>query len=83
MTKEKKYFVINTTGYEGYRLASADCNNGKILYNTVKVEENLTLDINMSQIGELQQLLQYFNLEIYALDEQHIRVKVNPRGEAW
>ncbi|MBP3914532.1 hypothetical protein [Clostridium sp.] len=81
MEREKKYFLINTADYKGYRLGSADCDNGKILYNTVRVEENLIFDINISQMGELQRLLQCFNLEISALDGQYIRVKVNPRGE--
>lgn len=83
MEKEKKYFVINTANYKGYRLASAECENGKVLFDTVKVDEELVFETRKSQIGELVQLLPYFNLEIKEVDYEYIKVKVNRKGGSW
>lgn len=83
MDKEKKYFIFNTADYKDYKLASAECDNGKILFDTVKIEEEIVFEIKSSQIGELLQLLPYFDLEIKEVDPYFIKVKVNDKGGLW
>lgn len=81
MNKEKKYFIINS--HKDYKLASAECDNGKVLFDTVRVEEEIVFEIKSSQIGELLQLLPYFDLEIKEVDAYSIKVKVNDKGGLW